>query len=191
MPMPNAQALQALPYEQMVEVIRRWTRKNIADTQCWNFWARDDQAEPPEDWRIWLVLAVSQAQKEITHNEALVMIDALLHMAVEAALSAAPAVTDDDIGKSWAIHGTPTAAWASKAGQIAHWVGGSWRFVVPHEGMRVWNKSTRRHSWFIAGQWTTAPSIPNPTGGATVDSEARAALVAILQYFRSIGILAT
>jgi len=137
------------------------------------------------------LLAVSQAQKEITHNEALVMVDALLHMAVEAALSAIPAVTDDDIGKSWVINGVPTGAWANKAGQIACWIGGSWRFVVPQEGMRVWNKSTRRHSLFISSQWTTAPSIANPTGGTAVDSEARAALAAILQYFRLLGILAT
>ena len=57
MPMRNAQALLALPYEQMVELIRRWTRKNMADTQSWNFWRRDNQAEPLEDWRIWLVMA--------------------------------------------------------------------------------------------------------------------------------------
>jgi hypothetical protein len=137
------------------------------------------------------LLAVSQAQKEITHNEALVIIDALLHMAVEAVLTVAPAVTDNDIGKCWIINGAPTGAWANKAGQIACWIGGSWRFVAPHEGMGVWNKSTRRHSRFISGHWTTAPSVPNPTGGTAVDSEARAALVAILQYFRLIGILAT
>jgi hypothetical protein len=137
------------------------------------------------------LLAVSQAQKEITHNEALVIIDALLHMAVEAVLTVAPAVTDNDIGKCWIINGAPTGAWANKAGQIACWIGGSWRFVVPHEGMGVWNKSTRRHSRFISGQWTTAPSVPNPTGGTAVDSEARAALAAILQYFRLIGTLAT
>ena len=137
------------------------------------------------------LLAVSQAQKEITHNEALVMIDALLHMAVEGALTVPPVVTDTEIGKSWIIIGTPTGAWATKAGQVAYWVGGSWRFVVPHEGMRVWNKSIRRHSLFISGQWTTAPFIPNPTGGTAIDSEARTALVAILQYFRLIGILAT
>ena len=137
------------------------------------------------------LLAVSQAQTEITHNEALVIIDALLHMAVEAVLTVAPAVTDNDIGKCWIINGAPTGAWANKAGQIACWIGGSWRFVVPHEGMGVWNKSTRRHSRFISGQWTTAPSVPNPTGGTAVDSEARAALAAILQYFRLIGMLAT
>ena len=137
------------------------------------------------------LLAVSQAQKEITHNEALVMIDALLHMAVEAAVTVAPTVTDNDIGKSWVISGVPMGAWANRAGQIAYWVGGSWRFIVPHEGTRIWIKSAQRHSWFIAGQWTTAPAIPNPKGGATVDSEARIALVAILQYFRLVGIMAT
>lgn len=137
------------------------------------------------------LLAVSQAQKEITHNEALVMIDVLLHMAVEAAVTVAPAATDSDIGKSWIINGTPTGVWANKAGQIAYWIGGSWRFVVPHEGMRVWNKSTRRHSLFISGQWTIAPLIANPTGGTAVDNEARATLAAILQYFRLIGIFAT
>ncbi|OYY70134.1 MAG: ATP-binding protein [Sphingomonadales bacterium 28-55-16] len=57
MPTLNAQALLALPHEQMVAVIRRWTKKNIADTQSWDFWRRDDQAEPLEDWRIWLVMA--------------------------------------------------------------------------------------------------------------------------------------
>ena len=137
------------------------------------------------------LLAVSQAQKEITHNEALVLIDALLHMAVEAAVPTAPAVTDDDIGKCWVISGVPTGAWANKVGQIAYWIGGSWRFVVPHEGMGVWNKFTHCHSLYISGQWTTAPLVPIPTGGAVVDSEARAALAAILHYFRLIGILAT
>lgn len=137
------------------------------------------------------LLAVSQAQKEITHNEALVLIDALMHMAVEAALPVAPTVTDSDIGKCWIITGVPTGAWANKTAQIALWIGGSWRFVAPHEGMRVWNRSTQRHSLFISGQWTSAPFVPNPTGGNVVDSEARAALVAILQYFRTIGIIAT
>ena len=137
------------------------------------------------------LLAVSQAQKEIMHNEALVLIDALLHMAVESVLSAAPMATDSDIGKCWIVNGTPTGLWANKDGQIALWSGGGWRFVLPHEGMRVWNKSTRRHSIHIAGQWVSAPAISNPTGGVVVDSEARTALAAILQYFRLIGILAT
>lgn len=48
-------------------------------------------------------LAVSQAQKEITHNEALALIDALVHPVVEEQLSVPPAPTDADIGKCWLI----------------------------------------------------------------------------------------
>lgn len=57
MPRLNAQALLALPYEQMITVIRRWNWKSFAESESWNFWARNDQAEPLEDWRVWLVMA--------------------------------------------------------------------------------------------------------------------------------------
>ena len=53
----NAQALLAMPEPQMVDVVRRWNWKNMEATQSWNFWARNDQAAPHEDWRIWLVMA--------------------------------------------------------------------------------------------------------------------------------------
>ena len=137
------------------------------------------------------LLAVSQAQKEVTHNEALVLIDALLHLSVESALSAAPMANESDIGKCWLVTGTPNGSWANKAGQIAIWIGGSWRFLAPHDGMRLWNKSTGRQNMYIRGQWTSPAEIANPSGGTVVDSEARAILAAILQYFRLIGILAT
>lgn len=137
------------------------------------------------------LLAVSQAQKEVTHNEALVLIDALLHMVVEDALSIPPLLTDDDIGRCWLITGTPSGPWQSKSDQIAVWIGGSWRFVIPQEGMWVRNISANTYSVHVGGQWIVAPATPNPTGGNVVDVEARLAIGAILHYFRLIGIMAT
>lgn len=137
------------------------------------------------------LLAVSQAHKEVTHNEALVLIDALLHLSVESALPAPPSVDDSDIGKCWLIAGTPNGPWANRSGQIAIWTGGSWRFLPPHAGMRLWNKSTGCQNMYIVDQWTSPAEIPNPAGGSVVDIEARVVLALILQYFRSIGILAT
>lgn len=49
------------------------------------------------------MLAVSQAQKEITHNEALVLVDALLHPIIEDRLSIPPVATVADIGKCWLV----------------------------------------------------------------------------------------
>lgn len=137
------------------------------------------------------LLAVSQAQKETTHNEALTLVDALLHPAVESISSAAPVPSDADIGKCWIIGAAPTGIWSGRAGQIAIWAGGSWRFTIAQNGMRIWNKALGRQSQFVAGQWILAPFISSSSGGTVIDAEARATLLALLQYLRSIGILAT
>lgn len=102
------------------------------------------------------LLAVSQGQKEVTHNEALVLVDALLHMSVEDTLSDALVPTDEDIGKCWLIIGTPTGAWVNKSGQIGVWIGGSWRFLTPQDGMGVWNKVSGCQSLYSKGQWISA-----------------------------------
>ena len=136
------------------------------------------------------LLAVSQPEKEITHNEALVLIDALLHMSVEQTLSLAPAATDNDFGKCWLIGEGAGGLWANKSGHIALWVG-SWRFVAPVEGMRLWDKSSGCYCLYVASQWSSAPVILDPTGGTVVDSEARVALGMILQFFRGMGMFAT
>ena len=81
-------------------------------------------------------LAVGQAQKEITHNEALVLIDALISTAVIAQLSSAPTgLTEADAGKCWLISNDATGVWSAKNGQIACWTGSSWRYILPIEGM--------------------------------------------------------
>lgn len=136
------------------------------------------------------LLALSQAQKELTHNEALMRIDALLHTTVIDELAIPPMVTDADIGKCWLIAASPVADWAGKAGQIALWVGGSWRFLTPTEGMRARQLSIGRDRIRSAGVWVSAPSISDPANGSVIDGEARQAIVALLQYFRMIGLIA-
>lgn len=136
------------------------------------------------------LLAVSQAQKEITHNEALVLIDALLHMSVETTGTIAPVATDDDFGKCWLVGEAASGQWAGKSDQIALWVG-SWRFVAPLEGMRVWDKLAGCTRLYIAGQWSNATLIQDPAGGSVVDSEARHAIGAILQFLGRMGMFAT
>lgn len=135
------------------------------------------------------LLAVSQAQKEITHNEALVIIDALLHPVVENVLANAPTVTDADLGKCWLVGPTPAGIWSDRADSLAVYIGGGWRYLPPPDGMRIWNRFSECHVFRIDGQWITGPSITDPANGSVIDAEARSALVAILQYFRLIGLL--
>lgn len=132
-------------------------------------------------------LAVAQAQKEVTHNEALVRIDALLHPVVQDELPIPPTVTDADTGKCWLIGAAPSGEWAGKAGQIAIWIGGGWRFCVPVDGMRVRMIPQAIDRARSGGAWITTPQILNPASGAVVDVEARAAIVSLLGYLRAIG----
>ena len=53
----NAQALMAMPYDQMVACIKSWSRHKMEESRSWRFWRRDDQFEPQGDWRTWLVMA--------------------------------------------------------------------------------------------------------------------------------------
>lgn len=133
-------------------------------------------------------LAVGQAQKEITHNEALLRIDALLHMSIISELSAPPMVDiAADAGKSWLVGANATGIWAGKDGNIAHWQGGSWRYIVPAERMRVWNVASNVEIIFVDGQWEVGDMVPNPSGGSVIDMEARTAIASILDILRSKG----
>ncbi len=133
------------------------------------------------------LLAVSQAQKEITHNEALVRIDALLHPVVVDELSTPPAITDAEIGKCWLVGASPVGEWSGKAGQIAIWIGGGWRFCLTVDGMRVRLQSATSDRVRSGEFWVAAPAIANPANGAVIDTEARSALIALLDHLRAIG----
>lgn len=53
----NAQALLAMPHDKMVARIASWNRARVLGTHGWDFWRRDDQVEPEDSWRVWLVMA--------------------------------------------------------------------------------------------------------------------------------------
>jgi Protein of unknown function (DUF2793) len=131
-------------------------------------------------------LFVGQSQKEVTHNEALARIDALLHPVIEAELAAPPAPLGlGDDGRCWLVANAAIGAWAGKSGQIARWSGGSWRYLSPCEGMMLWDENIGKRRFYISGVWTVSTAITDPAGGSVIDIEARAALVAILQHLRA------
>ncbi|WP_298016167.1 DUF2793 domain-containing protein [uncultured Parasphingopyxis sp.] len=77
-----------------------------------------------------------QAQKELYHNEALTLVDALLHPAVEAVGADVPTGAPEP-GQAWIVGGSPSGAWAGQADMLAFWTGGGWRYMAPRPGMTV------------------------------------------------------
>ena len=132
-------------------------------------------------------LSVTQALKEVTHNEALFRIDALLHTVVEGrlALPAAPASTD--AGKCWLVAAGASGDWQGKDNNIALWTGGSWRFQRASDGMTIRNRQSGTNFVWIGTNWISAPAIADPQSGTVVDLEARAVIAELLIYLRLIG----
>ncbi|HEY4123758.1 MAG TPA: DUF2793 domain-containing protein [Rhizomicrobium sp.] len=79
-------------------------------------------------------IAAAQAQKHVTHNEALAELDALLGARfLDRDLAAPPASPSD--GDAYLVHATATGAWASQEGKIAFCLDGNWRFYAPFAGL--------------------------------------------------------
>jgi hypothetical protein len=124
------------------------------------------------------LLLAGQAQKEITNNEALVLIDALIVARAEGANAAVPPSAPLP-GQCWALGVSPTGVWLGKGGQLAVYTDGGWRFCDVADGfaVRVGSIGAR---WQRAGTgWTAPPVQAVPTGGSVIDSEARAAIAAL------------
>jgi Protein of unknown function (DUF2793) len=151
-------------------------------------------------------LVAAQAQKEVTHNEALALTDIAVQAVVQ---SVAPAAVPGSPvpGQCWIVGATPTGAWAGRAGHIAAWTAGGWRFVTPFEGMQAWSiadgQMVRRTAtaWVIGAQTASTLSIGGqqvvaarqsrviaPSGGSTIDSQARAAIASIIAGLESHGL---
>lgn len=100
-------------------------------------------------------LAAAQAQKHVTVNEALEILDAVAQLTVMAFGAEAPPSTAED-GEVWALGASPTGAWNGQGGKLAVWSNGGWLFVVPQAGWRAASGTELRV--FDGTEWS-APQI--------------------------------
>lgn len=155
------------------------------------------------------LLAAGQAQKEISHNEALLLIDFMMNPAVESAGADTPP-SSPVVGKAWIVGTAPGGAWTGHANAIACYGEGGWRFVSAEAGLHVWRRDTGVFCVFDGGGWNsgivTASSvqvsgqqvvgargsaISAPAGGAVIDAESRGVIALILAALRAHGLIST
>ncbi|PCI43351.1 MAG: hypothetical protein COB49_12380 [Alphaproteobacteria bacterium] len=151
----------------------------------------------------------TQSQKEVTHNMALNMLDALIQSAVETSILSVPPVSPGE-GELWLVGSSATGDWASHDNELAQYMGGVWQFYPAFEGMAVWLKDDDVIARYVAGSWqkgvVTAnridisgqqvvgaqqAAISDAAGGATIDVEARTALNSLLVACRTHGLIAS
>jgi len=97
-------------------------------------------------------LQPSQAQKHVTHNESLQVLDVVTQLVVEAFDADTPPTVAGD-GAVYALGGSPTAAWAGHAGELAIWRSAAWDFIVPAMGWRAWGKDAGDLRVWTGAEW--------------------------------------
>ena len=117
-------------------------------------------------------IIASQAQKHITHNEALRDLDVLVHLTVEDNTLTTP--PDDAIdGKCYVVTDGATGDWSGRATQIAVRKDQAWHFYIPKEGWTCWLRSRNAMMVFEGYGWIDIIS-PNAQRGQSAYELAQA-----------------
>jgi hypothetical protein len=106
----------------------------------------------------------SQAQKHVTHNEAVRALDALTQIAVVDRDRMAPPADPFD-GDRYIVPAGATEAWSNKTGQIAAWQDGAWAFYMPGEGWLAWVIDEGRLLVHRGSEWLDLPGSGSGGGG--------------------------
>lgn len=131
------------------------------------------------------LLFAGQAQKEFFVNQSLVVIDALLQSGVADSLTTPPSGPSE--GSCYRVTSTAIGDWIGHEDEIAIRIGGAWNFVAPHPGMMVFDQQAESFIHYNLG-WQSAAEPAEPSGGTTIDAEARTAIRDLIEALRKVGI---
>jgi len=103
------------------------------------------------------LLAAAQAQKHVTHNEALIALDAIQSTRIlDRDLTAPPASPAD--GDTYLVKATATGAWAGEDGRLAYALDGAWNFFSPFAGLIAYAADENALLLYDGGTWVGVAS---------------------------------
>jgi Protein of unknown function (DUF2793) len=98
-------------------------------------------------------LAAAQAQKHVTHNQALDALDALVQLSVASSTLTAPPASPTE-GDRYIVAATATGTWASWEGSVAQYTGGAWLRLLPQTGWLAWDAGISQLLVWTGSTWT-------------------------------------
>lgn len=141
-------------------------------------------------------IMAAQAQKHVTHNEAIRTLDALVQLMVTDKDLASPPSSPVD-GARYIVAAAAIGAWTGQSGRIAAWQDGAWAFYAPVEGWLAWVADEDKLYVFDGAAWGLAATggggggsvNPTPLVGvnATADTTNRLSVAAPATLFNHDG----
>jgi uncharacterized protein DUF2793 len=133
-------------------------------------------------------LQPSQAQKHVTHNEALQQLDAVVQLSVDELSVTTPPETPT-AGDRYLVGETATGVWASHDTEVAVYTESGWQFYPPAPGWVVYLRNTAGFAAFDGTEWVvlSAPDSAMLGINATADAQTRLAVAATGALFTHDG----
>jgi hypothetical protein len=134
----------------------------------------------------------SQAQKHVTHNEALRLLDAVVHLSVKSRVQTGAPATPIS-GERHIVASLATGLWAGKDGMIAFYIDDGWSFVAVAKGWLAYVEDEGRLLVFNGTEWEVTGSVPDNLSlsmlgvQATADAINRFAIASEASLFNNAG----
>ncbi|OQP84270.1 hypothetical protein BTR14_20190 [Rhizobium rhizosphaerae] len=129
-----------------------------------------------------------QAQKHVTHNAALQLLDAVTQLVVTDSVTAPPANPAEGL-VVWVLPAA-TGLFAGRSGRLATFQDGGWSYLLPRTGWRGWFLAAKRLLVFTGQGWEDADALaaaPMLGVHAPADSTNRLAVAAAASLFSHDG----
>lgn len=128
----------------------------------------------------------AQAQKHVTHNEAIEILDLVTQLVLQGVAIAPP--TSPLEGQIWSVGSSAVGAWAGQDGTLAAFSGGGWLFLTPVTGWRAYDQSNGTLSVYNGSDWSTLDTEFDQLGiNATADATNRLSVAADASLFNHDG----
>ncbi len=112
-------------------------------------------------------LQAAQAQKHVTVNEALVLLDGVGQMSlISLSVTVPPGLASD--GDCYGVAAGSVNEWAANIGDVAIYSNGGWVFVTPQQGWRAWVQDVGETALFDGTLWRAGVHALSTNGAATV-----------------------
>lgn len=109
-------------------------------------------------------IEASQAQKHVTHNEAMRRLDAIVQLSViDRDLTAPPGSPSE--GDRYVVASGATGAWAGQDLKVAAWLDGAWEFFAPQEGWLAWPRDEDKLLIWNGSAWVDFLAAVDLAGG--------------------------